>query len=80
MVCNRRTEEALAEEAPQEEAAPGKGKGAAPQTRGGLAGITARFIQNIFGGGANAAVGIFILLLIVIAGLAFYNKVWKKRK
>ena len=63
---------------PEEEAAPGEA--APPTTGGGLAGITGRAIQNIFGSGANAAIGIFIIILIVVGGLVFYNKVWKKRK
>ena len=70
-------EEEAEEEAPQEEAAPGP---VAATTGGGLAGITGRFIQNVFGGGANAAVGIFMVLLTVVGGLVFYSKVWKKRK
>ena len=70
-------EEEAEEEAPQEEAAPGR---VAATTGGGLAGITGRFIQNVFGGGANAAVGIFMVLLTVVGGLVFYSKVWKKRK
>jgi hypothetical protein len=65
------------EEAPAEEEEPTV---TPPTRRGGLIGITGRAIQSILEGEANIGVGIFIILVIVTAGLVFYAKVWKKRK